>query len=431
MEHPAARRERAIAHLLDSVGAMVSGAVLPAGKLGRRQAGTRPGPASVALGGCASPEMAAYANAMCAHADESDDAHQGSTTHPGAAVVPAALAAAEEAGATGAQVIASVIAGYELCARIGSAMGSSGFIVDRGFDTHAFGGVFGAGAAAGVIHLDREAQFASLLSLCAHEASGLAAVFRDPHHIEKAYVFAAMPARNGVLAAQTALAGLPAVEDTLDGRPGLFSAFGVEGHVAFEDLSHVHAIENTNIKRWTVGSPAQAALDAVEILLPEIPRDTDRITRVTVELPVHGARVVDGRGMPTINAQHLVALMLIDRAMSFQSSHDRARMDDPAVAGLRDRVTLVPSETLSRAEPTRQAIVQVELEDGRRLRHHVKAVRGTVENPMPLPEIVEKVRGLCIPVIGEDRTAALVDAVLGIETAPGLERLGQALRAPT
>jgi len=148
-----------------------------------------------------------------------------------------------------------------------------------------------------------------------------------------------------------------------------------------------------------------------------------------VQIPEEAVPVVDGRAMPDVNLQHLVALYLVDGALSFAASHDRARMDDPAVLALRARVRLVGSRALSEARPRRQAIVEIALADGRTLSHRTVAVRGTPENPMTRKEVEAKALDLMAPVLGPVRARALVAAVRGIERLASCAALRPLLQA--
>ena len=424
--------ERAQIHLLDTLAAMVSGAQLPAGIAARQfvQAHIgQPVAAVVGAGFKTNPIDAALANAMAAHADETDDAHPASITHPGCAVVPAALAMAQQSGAKGQDFLKAVVLGYDFCARFGMAMGGGPFITERGFDTHAFGGSFGATFAAGALAVKTPSQMASVVSYGAQQTSGLATLFRDREHIEKAFVFAGMPSRNGVAAALMVQSGLPGVGDVLDGIPSFFSAFGIKADVAelFDDLGESFAITHTNIKRWTVGSPMQAALDSLEHLLREHPIHREEIARVDVHLPTEGAQIVDGRKMPSVNAQHLTALMLIDRTVGFHSSHDESRMFEPAILKMRDKVRLIPSEELMRAQPARQAIVEIHMQDGRSFSHRTYAVRGTSKNPMSRAEVSAKAHELMQPVFGSERSQSIIEAVNSITQAESVNTLGHLL----
>src|SRR6056297_3086079 len=89
-----------------------------------------------------------------------------------------------------------------------------------------------------------------------------------------------------------------------------------------------YEIMRANIKKWSVGSPIQAALDAVEHLLANESFEAGEIERVVVRLPDREAHIVDGRTMPDVNAQYLVAAFLARGAMDFRTSHDYALMSD-------------------------------------------------------------------------------------------------------
>jgi 2-methylcitrate dehydratase PrpD len=140
------------------------------------------------------------------------------------------------------------------------------------------------------------------------------------------------------------------------------------------------------------------------------------------------ARVIDNREMPDINLQHLVAVMLIDKTVSFQAAHDRPRMKDPAVLAVRAKVQLVPSEELEKMEPARQAIVEITLNDGKVLSERVNDVRGTVDNPMTREEVAQKCRDLVEPVLGKANCATLIDKVFGIENVKDIRELRSVLQ---
>ena len=132
-------------------------------------------------------------------------------------------------------------------------------------------------------------------------------------------------------------------------------------------------------------------------------------------MPSDRIHIVDGGTMPDVCVQHLASLALVDGGVSFATSHDHDRMHDPAILAVRDRIRMIASDELTTAIPARQAIVEIELQDGRRLRHHAKAVRGTPENPMTPDEIVAKARDLVAPVIGAARVEELVESVGRLE----------------
>jgi 2-methylcitrate dehydratase PrpD len=130
-----------------------------------------------------------------------------------------------------------------------------------------------------------------------------------------------------------------------------------------------------------------------------------------------------------ICVQHLAALALLDGTVGFAAAHDEERMNDAAVRAVRGRIALIPSPELTAAVPARQAIVEIELADGRTVRHHAKAVRGTPDNPMTTAEIEEKAIDLAAPIIGRERANGLVDAVRRLDTIGSVRALRPFLRA--
>ena len=139
-----------------------------------------------------------------------------------------------------------------------------------------------------------------------------------------------------------------------------------------------------------------------------------------------GAHTVNQRRMASINIQHLVAVMLIDGEITFASSHDDARVHDPAVVRLRKRIELAGSAALSRTKTT-QAVVEITTRHGERLRYHTRAVRGSATNPMSRDEVAAKCRGLLTPVLGTRRTQQLVDTVWHIERIRDVRQLRRLL----
>ena len=406
-------------HLLDTLAAAIAGSRLRPGRMAiayaRAQGGRRQ---ATVLGSriVTSAVTAAQANGMCAHADESDDSHVRGRFHPGCAVVPAALAAAELAGRNGPSLLRAVALGYDVGARFVRALGL-GRTYGRAHSTHSLGGLFGAwAAAAALLGLEaRQVRFA--LSYTVQQASGLAYWMRDPDHVEKAFDFGGMPARGGMAAAAMAAAGFTGVEDPLTGPRTFFEAFAENARqgALVEDLGSRFEIMDATIKKWTCGSPIQAALDALDALMREHGIGADEVASLTVRLPDDRAHLVDDRDMPGVCVQHLLAVLLLDGALGSHAAHDVARMRAPDVANLRRRITLVPDSGLTKARPPRQAIVEIATRDGRALARRTRAVRGTPDNPMDRAEVEAKAQHLTAPVLGPERARALVEQVRAIE----------------
>jgi len=420
-------------HVLDTVAAMISGARLPPGRYaiayvrgqgGRRQAtvvGSRHVSTAV---------NAALANGMSAHADETDDSHVGGRFHPGCAVVPAALAAAELANRDGGSLLRAVALGYDVGARFVMALGL-GDAYGRPHSTHSLGGLFGAGAAAGaLLGLDAR-QVRTQLSYLVQQASGLAYWMRDPDHIEKAFDFGGMPARNGVAAATMVASGFTGVEDPLFGERAYLEAFAevARPDALVDGLGSRFEIMQTAIKKWPAGAPIQAALDAVDSLVRGSGIDASDLADLTLRMPDDRVHLVDDREVANLCVQHLVAVLLCDRALGFAAAHDQARMRDPAILAVRGRIRLVPDAELTQALPPRQAIVEFATGDGRRLVQRTRAVRGTPENPMSREEVEAKALDLLAPVLGGERATALVAEIGCVERMASVRALRPLLQA--
>lgn len=406
-------------HVLDTLAAMISGADLVPGRAAiafvREHAGK---PVATVAGSdvLAGPIDAALANGVLAHADETDDSHAPSLSHPGCAVVPAALAAGEAARIGGMHFLRAVALGYDIGPRVTMCLGTPALSRERHLSSHSIAGVFGAAAAAGCAASLDPQQMRWLLDYTAQQSAGIAAWQRDSEHVEKAFVFGGMPARNGTTSAMLVRAGWTGINDIFSGADNYFLAFPPRNDLALltDKLGERYEIIRTNIKKWSVGSPIQAPLDALEILRARRPFQARDVRSVIVRLGTREASVVDNRDIPDICLQQMVAVMLMDGTVSFQAAHDVARMQgDPATAEQRAKVALVPDAAL---EPvTRQAIVTVALADGTELTEHVRAVRGTADNPMPREEVVRKSRDLIAPALGAAKAHSLIEAVLDLE----------------
>lgn len=426
-------------HVLDTIAAMVSGSRLPPGEKAISYVKTLGGtPEACVIGSrtVTAAENAALANGMLAHADETDDSHAPSLTHPGCGIVPAALAMGEREQANGNAFLRAVALGYDVGCRLTMALNAYDFR-EAGHSTHSFGPMWGAAAAAGSLAKLKYDQVRHLISYVAQQTSGISCWMRDAEHVEKAFDFGGMPARNGVAAAAMVAHGFSGVEDVLSGERNFFFAYDESKRTGkapqperlIEGLGTTFEVVNTNIKRWSVGSPIQAPLDGLLDLIRTHAIQADDVKKLVVKVAHQGANTVNNRDMPDICLQHLCAIMLIDGIVTFESAHDEKRMKDKRVLDVRSRIELYGDDALTRAMPSRQGILELALKDGRELRVHVKAVRGTADNPMTRAEVDEKCFHLLAPILGKKRARLLCDTVWTLEEVSSMRDLRALLRA--
>ena len=430
---PDAAAEATRHHLLDTLAAMISGSRLLPGKKAiayLKQLGGTPEACVPGTHIMTTVVNAALTGGMFAHADETDDSHAASLTHPGCGIVPAALAMAEREKASGAALLSAVALGYDIGTRMSLALGGYDFS-RAGHGTHSFGPMFGAAAACEALAKLNAERVRFVLSYTTQQAGGLSNYARDSEHVEKAFQFGGLPARNGAASATMVASGMSGIEDAFSGERNFFFAFSAKANPEelVRGLGETFEVVNTNIKRWTVGSPIQAPLDSLYELMKANKFKADDVEKVVVRISHQGRRTVNDRSMPDINLQYMIAVMLLDGTASLEAAHDFKRMNDPKVLELRKRVEAVGDDELERALPSRQAIVEVTLRDGRTLRHRTTEVRGTSKNPMTREEVGDKAFDLCAPILGKRRAYDLVKAVWNIEKMGNVRSLRNLLQA--
>ena len=420
-------------HFLDSLAAIVSGASLHPGKVTIAYLKAQGGTPEACVPGSrivTTAANAAFGSGMLAHADETDDSHAPGALHPGCGIVPGALAMAERVGASGTALLRAVALGYDIGVRLNKSLGALEFF-NAGHCTHSFGTLFGAAAAAGSLAGLNVTQVRHLLSYTAQSASGISYMQRDTQHIEKSYDHGGKSARDAVAIATMVKAGFTGVDDAFSGDKNFYFAFSefAKPQLLIEDLGKTYEIINTNIKRWTTGSPTQAMLDSMSELIRTHGVKAADVEKVVIRVSHHGFRVTNNRFLPDICMQHLAAIMLLDGTVTFISAHDFKRMKNPKVLELRRRIEFYGDDELQRALPARHGIVDLTLRDGRTLRHHTKAVRGSAQNRMNRQDVDDKCIGLFAPVLGKKRARKLVDTVWELEQVDDVRKLRSLLRA--
>ena len=420
--------EKTKQHVLDTFAAMISGSELPPGHAAlefARSYGGREVATVVASSFRCGPIEAGMTNGVLAHADETDDSHSPSQSHPGCAVVPAALAAGEQFGISGTHFLRAVTLGYDLGPRFTMTLGGQRFEAESHWSTHSISPLFGAAAAASCAASLNAQQMRWMLGYTAHQSSGLGAWSRDTQHMQKAFHFGGMTVRSGVTSALLVQAGWTGVDDILSGKDNFFAAYNPHADPAglVGGLGERYEVTRTNIKKWPVGSPIQAALDAIVILRTQHPFEAAQVREVSVRLATDEAAIVNNREIPDICLQHMITVMLLDKTVTFASAHDGARLKDPATLRERAKVQLIPDAELERLMPLRVAIVDVSLTDGSRLTQRVDNVRGTRENPMTREEVIAKASDLITPVLGAAKCSSLIEKVFHLESVSDIREL--------
>jgi len=411
--------------LLDWMGAAIAGSVeMPATALRRALPGD--GPARLLPDGAgAEPRTAALINGTASHTVEVDDIFSSGLYHPGVVTIPAALAAGEAAGLSGAGLLRAIVAGYEVGNRIARAVNPAHY---EHWHTTATVGHFGAATAASVaLGLDAR-QTAHALATVATFAAGLRHAFSadgmsKPLHAGRA-------AEAGVLAALVARAGVTGVSDMLEGERGFGVAMAdaVDWNAATPTLGTEWTIMRMTVKAHACCGHSFAALDGVGRLVAEhrlAAHDIDAIDigtyRAAVEIcgNAEPATAAEGR----FSLPWCAAVIARDGAVT-PAAFDVAALGDTGLRAIAAKVRLAVDPESEAAFPhLRPAVTTIRLTDGRQVSHRQRTRRGDPDDPMSESEIAIKFRALAAPVIGSDATSTLQDAITHIEKLANIRLL--------
>jgi 2-methylcitrate dehydratase PrpD len=370
------------------------------------------------------PYWAALATGTAAHLDDFDDTHLATVIHPGGSSLAAAASLVPETAPTGAAFLGAFAAGCEAQLRIGCAISPAHY--DHGWHITGTCGVFGAAvAAAALLGLDAEATDRAL-SLAATMTVGHREGFgtmTKPLHVGKA-------AANGVLAARLAAAGLAGPADPL-GPDGVLDVLARTVDRDALGLSwteeHRWELELNTIKTYPCGVVAHPAIDAAIIAYPRVP-DPAEITGITLRcnplVPELMGAVQPGNGLEArFSARHGVAAGLRYGRAGLAEFSD-AVATAPDVARLRSLITL----GVDPAVPRDAAVLRVSLSSGPPVEVAVEHTRGSAARPLTDDEVLDKVRALFAPVLGETAADQARDAVDKLSGAPDTAALITALR---
>jgi 2-methylcitrate dehydratase PrpD len=438
---PADVVEKAKLHFLDTLGCGLAAEALGVA--------TQPGVAMTAIYGDGPATVlgsarglpapaAACANGSVCHALEFDDTHTAAITNVAAIVVPAALAAGEAAGASGAEVLTAIIAGSEIVPRLGLAAAPS--FLDAGFHPAAICGVFGATAAAARIQSLDAATTLHALAITGSLASGIYEHFSDGSSTK--VLHAGWAAQSGILAAHFAAAGLDGPRTVLEGRWGVFhSHFKLPGEAVLaqlEDFGERWESRRTAIRPYPVCYMSQSPLDALRGAIGGRVFAPDEIRAVRVSIPASGVPLVldppEEKRVPRSGVEarfslpYGLAAMLVRGAVDVGTFTVEA-IADPDVLAVAARVTHVPRDfpTFPAEYP---GVVEIETTAGETLTAAVPYPRGAPQSPMPAAEIREKFRANARRAgLEDDRIGAIEAAIAGLDELDDLAGLSHPLRA--
>lgn len=417
--------------LLDWLGSAIAGGRTPVGRMILAHAAEQAGAHStvLGLGDRRSTQPAAFANGAISHITETDDVHRGAVLHPAVVVIPAALAVAERLGASGSDLLASVVLGYEVVIRIGESVGMSHYYYWHNTSTC---GTFGAAAAAGwLLGLSRQ-QMAWALGNAGSLSSGLWQ-FNEDGAMAK-HLHAGHAASSGVLAAELAARGFTGTRFVLEGKRGLYAATSNDArpHLVASGLApgmERYKIAECVIKPYPSCRHTHAPVDLALALRQRTGLVPSQIARIQVDTYQAAIDLTDNpepahEYAAKFSTQYCVASAMALGRLSLGDFGPES-LSDPERRGLMARTTLrldpeiqvrYPGEWCCRITVTSQA--------GEQFDEFTSSPKGDPENPLSLDELREKFRAMVMPTSYEKNAERLIERVAKLER---LENAGELL----
>ncbi len=379
-----------------------------------------------------SPAVAALLNGTLGHSLDFDDTHADSSLHPSAPVVPAAFAIGELTGASGRDVLTAIVAGYEVCCRLGNALDPTSHYA-RGFHPTATAGTYGAAAAASKLFGSSKEQIIAAFGVSGSQAAGSLQFLINGAWNKRYQVGAA--AMNGVIAATLARNGFVGSTESVEGKHGLLVGYSDNPHPdkAVAELGKSYETMKIGVKPYPSCRYTHAALDALIAMRREHNLTPNQIKRVEVGLHRNGITLT---GDPATK-RHPKSIVGGQFSMFFTGAvaldqgsfgwDDYDRLGDAAIDSLADKFDVVQDDRLEigRSHPF-GARVSITTEDGVHERLHPDP--SGEPNSFPDPDAMQqKFLTLARPVLN-GRAEQLADAILSLERFHRVEeasRLGR------
>jgi 2-methylcitrate dehydratase PrpD len=377
-------------------------------------------------------------NGTLAHSLDFDDTHASSSLHPSAPITPAAFAAAEMAGASGRDLIAAIVAGYETQIRLSLALDPAAHY-DRGFHPTATCGAFGAAAAAGrLVGLDAEGHanaFGIVLSMAAGSMQFLVnGAWTKRSHVGHA-------AMCGLIAATLAREGYKGAADAIDGKWGFLHAYApaANGNKVVDELGRRWETLRIAVKPFPSCRYSHAALDGILKLAGDHGIRAQEVEQVIVGLPEPGWKLI---GNPEAVKQSPKSVVDGQFSMAFCAAvalRTGGFVWDDYGRHLADAETLALCKKVrTRVDPRAQADFPAEMSASVRIQTtrgafetYVRVPKGEPTNFLTAAELRAKFDGLTAPYLSAGRRNELADAILALDEARDIGALLQLTRPET
>lgn len=362
--------------------------------------------------------FSAFANSALGHIAETDDGHRTSILHPGTVTIPAALAICEKRGLSGKELIAAIVAGYEIAMRVGESLGSEHYTL-----WHTTGTAGTLGAAAVTIKLfsltEKEALWA--LGHAGTQAAGLWQFLLDGSAMAKS-LHPAKATLNGILSGELVSHGIRGAERILEGEKGLCKAMNPNSDLEKlgASLGDLFKINETTFKAYPTCGQTHSAIGSVEQIMERESLSYEAIERIDVAtyekaLDIAGIEEPKNLEEAKFSLSFCIAFLLKKGAITFTNMGEKD-LNDLAIKEMMKKIKIQIDTELEKEFPKkRPSRVVITLKDGRRLQASTSYRKGDPENPLQKKELIQKFNVLSQGRILPERQKKIIDWVLAIE----------------
>ncbi|MFT5446572.1 MAG: 2-methylcitrate dehydratase PrpD [Gammaproteobacteria bacterium] len=426
--------------LLDHAVVAMAGSVQPWGRMlttwADRHGATGSAPL-IGSGRMAGAATAGLVNGTSAHGYELDDTHDGSMSHPGVAVITAALAVGSELRSPGSKIIAAIVAGYEAMTRIGMAANALGVVTHGNHPTCLFGPFGAAAAASKLMDLDSDGM-ARAWGLALSMTGGANQFAFEPKGTMVKRMHGGLPAQNGITAAQLAAIGVAGPMQALDGPCGFFAVYGQQADPSRlqRAADAVFEIHNISVKPYSCCRKFHSLIDALEQASDGFGINTDSIAKIKVHSP---QTAITGHQMmrpDSVMAAQYSMPYIVGATMAYGPQRFAAYGDeyhqDPNILNLIDRTEVVHESSFEPMVPGKfPHAVDIELTDGAIRSATVLDSLGTPERPLSNDGVIDKAKALVAMTDSEIDLQRIISTVEQLPQLDDISTLTQLLTIPS
>lgn len=374
----------------------------------------------------------ALALGVSAHSLELDDVVNEASLHPAVSVISAALPAGYLCRSRGQELIAAIVAGYEVMVKLGISLDPAAHY-QRGFHPTATCGTFGAAVASAKLFNINQNQTAHALGIAGSQAAGSMEFLTDGAYTKRFH--AGWSAHSGIIATQLAREGFTGPKTIIEGKFGFLHSYSSSSVVekVLENWGAPYEVMNTSIKPHACCRYKQGAIDCIIKIMHENGLSAESIKHINISILKAGFALVAEPQETKINPASIVdaqfsmpfgAAVAVLHGDAFLDQYSMANINSAAIKDIMEKVTCLENPLIEKDFPKKwPAHVEIITKDKRTFDMTIEHPKGDPENPLSWSEIIVKFRSLVAPVLSSSQQDTIIDQVRDLEKMTDLTRL--------